>query len=81
MHITILIISVVLMTVAGTPYARSVFVTGGPPEGPCAGKACTALFWGMIVFGILISVATLRGNPHFYAGPAPLVVNVPGGQW
>ncbi len=41
------------MTVAGTPYARSVFVTGGPPEGPCAGKARTALFWGMIVFGIL----------------------------
>ena len=64
MHITILIISVVLMTVAGTPYAHSVFVTGGPPEGPCAGKARTALFWGMIVFGILISVATLRGNPH-----------------
>lgn len=74
MHITILIISVVLMTVAGTPYGRSVFVTGGPPEGPYAGKARTALFWGMIVFGILISVATLRGNPHVYAGPAPLVV-------
>ena len=81
MHITILIISVVLMTLVGTPYARSVFVTGGPPEGPCAGKGRTDLIWGMIVFGILISVATLRGNPHVYVGRATLVVNVPGGQW
>ena len=81
MQATIMIISPVLMAVVGAPYARAVFATEGPPVGPGAGKAYTALVWGMIAFGVFISVAKLRENLHVSTGRAPLVVNVSGGQW
>ena len=76
-----MIISPVLMAVVGAPYARAVYANEGLPVDPCAGKACTALVRGIIAFGVFISVAKLRENPHVSAGRAPLVVNVSGGQW
>ena len=81
MQATIMIISPVLMAVVGAPYARDVFATKGLPVGLSAGKACTALVRGVIAFGVFISVAKLRENPHVSAGRAPLIVNVSGGQW
>lgn len=81
MQTIILIVSLGLMAAVGVTYARAVFATDGPPAGSGANKARNMLLWGMIVFGVIISVATLRENPHAKAGPTPLVVNILGGQW
>ena len=81
MQTTILIVSLILMAVVGVAYARAVYATDGPPAGPGANKARSALLWGMIVFGVILSVGTLREGVYDVAGPAPMVVNVSGGQW
>jgi cytochrome c oxidase subunit 2 len=81
MQTTFLIISLALMAVVGVTYACAVYATDGPAAGPQANKNRSLLLWGKIVFGVIISVATLRENPHVSAGPAPMVVNISGGQW
>lgn len=81
MQTTILIVSLVLMAAVGITYARAVLATDGPPAGPGANKARSILLWGMIIFGVIVSVASLRDGVHASAGPAPMIVNVSGGQW
>lgn len=81
MQTTILIVSLVLMAVVGVSFARAVYATDGPPPGQGANKARGVLLWGMIVFGIVLSVGTLREGTHTVAGPDAMVVNVSGGQW
>ena len=68
MQATIMIISPVLMPVVGAPYARAVFASERLLAGPGAGKAHTALVWGMIAFGLFISFGKLRENLQVSAG-------------
>jgi cytochrome c oxidase subunit 2 len=78
---TILLVSLLLMAAVGIVFTRTVMATGAAPAGAGAAKARTALLWAMIIFGVLVSLASLREWPHPEAGADPLVVNVSGGQW
>jgi cytochrome c oxidase subunit 2 len=74
-------VSLALMAVVGLTFARAVYASDGPPAGANTNKARSVLLWGMIVFGIILSIGTLRENPHQSASPDAMVVNISGGQW
>lgn len=81
MQTTILIVTLLLMAVALTFILRAVLATEGPGPSPTAGRSRNRLIWGLVVFGVILAVASLRPWPHTSPGGDALVVNITSGQW
>jgi len=80
MQTTILLITLVLMAVTLAVILRALWATDGPPSED-APKTRTRLIWGLVVFGVIVSVASLREWPHASAGDDAMVVKISSGQW
>ncbi len=81
MQTTILLITLVLMVATLALILRAVLATDGPPSSDTAPKTRIRLLWALVVFGIVLSVATLREWPHTSSGSDAMVVNITSGQW
>ncbi|MEO9514444.1 MAG: cytochrome C oxidase subunit I [Paracoccaceae bacterium] len=81
MQTTILLITLVLMAGTLAVILRALLATDGPPPSESAPKTRIRLIWAMIVFGVIVSVASLREWPHISAGGDAIVVNITSGQW
>ncbi|WP_298920991.1 cytochrome C oxidase subunit I [uncultured Roseobacter sp.] len=81
MQTTILLITLVLMAATLALILRAVLATDGPPPSDTAPKTRIRLLWTLVVFGVVLSVATLREWPHTSAGSDSMVVNITSGQW
>lgn len=81
MQTTILIVTLALMAVTLFLILRVVLATEGPGPSESVGKIRSSLIWGMIIFGVVISIASLREWPNKTAGADTMVVNITGGQW
>lgn len=78
---TILLITLALMAISLFLILRVVLATDGPAPSASVGKIRTRLIWGMIVLGIVVTLASLRDWPHQTAGADAMVVNITSGQW
>ena len=81
MQPTILAITLVIMAVTLVLILRAILPTTGPEPNADAPKMRTRLIWVMIVFGVILSVTSLREWPHTHAGDDAIVVNITSGQW
>jgi cytochrome c oxidase subunit 2 len=81
MQTTILLVTLVLMAITAAVIYRTIFSTNGPVEVEVVNKTRTRLLTGLIVVGVLVSVASLREWPHASAGADTMVVNISSGQW
>ncbi len=81
MQTTILLITLALMAATLVVVLRAVLATDGPPPSDAAPKTRNRLLWALILFGIILSVASLREWPHTSAGSNAMVVNITSGQW
>ena len=81
MQPTILAITLVIMAVTLVLILRAIVPTTGPEPDADAPKTRTRLIWVMIVFGMVLSVISLREWPHTNAGEDAIVVNITSGQW
>jgi cytochrome c oxidase subunit 2 len=81
MQSTILLITLALMATTLVLVLRAILATDGPPPSETAPKIRTRLLWGLVVFGVILSVASLREWPHTSAGGDAIVVNITSGQW
>ena len=78
----ILTISLVVMAVVALLFWGSVRAASRPPQKENTDRRRTQLIWGMAIFGVFISIASLREWPHAIASDEDaVVVNVTGGQW
>ncbi|MEP1587440.1 MAG: cytochrome C oxidase subunit I [Tateyamaria sp.] len=81
MQTTILLITLVLMAATLAVILRALWATDGPPPSEDAPKTRTRMIWGLVVFGVIVSVASLREWPHTSAGSDAMVVKISSGQW
>lgn len=81
MQTTILLVTLVIMAASLALILRAVLATDGPSAPPTVNRTRQRLLWGMIVVGVLLSVASLREWPHPGAGGDAMVVNITSGQW
>ncbi|MEO9682347.1 MAG: cytochrome C oxidase subunit I [Tateyamaria sp.] len=81
MQTTILLITLVLMAATLAMILRALWATDGPPPSEDAPKTRTRMIWGLVVFGVIVSVASLREWPHTSAGSDAMVVKISSGQW
>ena len=81
MQPTILAITLVIMAVTLVLILRVILPTTGPEPDAEASKTRTRLIWVMIVFGMVLSIISLRDWPHASAGDEAVVVNITSGQW
>lgn len=81
MQTTILIVTLLLMAVVAVACLRAIWATETAEIPATANSMRTKLIWGLVVLGIVVTVASLREWPHRTAGTDALVVNVTSGQW
>ena len=81
MQPTILAITLVIMAVTLVLILRAILPTTGPEPDADAPKMRMRLIWVVIVFGVILSVISLREWPHTDASDDAIVVNITSGQW
>jgi cytochrome c oxidase subunit 2 len=82
MQTTILIVSFVLMAVVAIAFLRVVGAVNAETGPSNASSRRSKLFWALAVFGVLVTVGSLRQWPHALAtGDEVIQVNATGGQW
>ncbi|KAE9630368.1 cytochrome C oxidase subunit I [Parasedimentitalea maritima] len=81
MQLSILLITLGLMGVAGWLILRAVWATEGPSAPKTINRTRSCFLWGMIAVGVVISVGSLREWPHTSAADDALIVNITSGQW
>ena len=81
MQTTILLITLAVMLVALVLILRAVLATDGPEPSANANKTRSRLLWAMVIFGVVLSVGSLRDGPHASAREGAMVVNITSGQW
>ena len=68
MQTTILLVTLALMAATLLVILRAVVATDGPPPSDTAPKMRIRLLWALLLFGIVLSVTSLRVWPHVSAG-------------
>ncbi|KUP93396.1 cupredoxin domain-containing protein [Tritonibacter horizontis] len=81
MQSQIFLVSLALMFLLALVFVRGVVAPGAPLEATRVNRQRSWLLWGLVMIGLVLSVASLRSWPHRAAGAEVLVVNVSGGQW
>ena len=82
MQTTILVIALVLMAVVALAFWRVVGAVNAETEPSNVGSRRSKFFWALVVFGILVTVGSLRQWPHTVAtGDEVVQVNATGAQW
>lgn len=81
MQTTILLLTLALMLVTLVLILRAVLAVDGPDAPPTIHSTRQRLLFGLIVVGVIVSVASLREWPHRAAGAEAQVVHITSGQW
>lgn len=81
MQTTILIVTLVLMAMMAILVLRALKSVDGPAASDSINATRSKFIWGMIIFGIIVSISSLREWPHKAAGEDAVIVNISSGQW
>ena len=82
MQIVVLLLSLALMALVTGLFWNSVTAVKGEPAGESANKRRGHLIVGLVVFGAILTLASLKDWPHAAAASDDaVIVNVTGGQW
>jgi cytochrome c oxidase subunit 2 len=82
MQSTILAVTLVLMAITAFIFWRVAGAVNADAEPANVGSRRSKLFWTLLVFGVLVTVGSLREWPHAVAAGDDVVqVNATGNQW
>lgn len=81
MQATILLITLLVMMGTLAIILRAVLAVDGPAPSPNVNQTRVKFLWGMVIVGVVISIASLREWPHTAPGTDAMVVNITSGQW
>lgn len=82
MQSTILAVTLVLMAVVALVFLRVVGAVNSDAEPSNIASRRSTFFWVLVVFGVLVTVGSLRQWPHSVAtGGEVIQVNATGAQW
>jgi len=82
MQMPILLISLILMACIAWFFINAVFQSREAASSSDLGKQRTPLIWGLVILGVIVSVASLWPWPHAVSASDDVVtVNATGGQW
>lgn len=82
MQTTVLVVSLILMAAVAFVFWRAVRAVEAETEVQNVDKRRNGLIWALLVFGVAVTVFSLREWPHaIAAGNDVITVNATGGQW
>jgi len=82
MQTTVLAVTLVLMAVVALVFWRAVRAVNSDYDTSDSGSRRTKIFWILVIFGVLVTVGSLRQWPHaIAAGSGVVQVNATGNQW
>ncbi|MDA7827178.1 cytochrome C oxidase subunit I [Rhodobacteraceae bacterium] len=81
MQTKVLFVTLALMLIALILILRPILATDGAPPKPNANTIRKRFLYGLVIFGVVVSIASLREWPHTRSGSNPTIVNVTSGQW
>lgn len=82
MQTTVFIVSLILMAVVALVFWRAVRAVDADTELQNVDKRRNGFIWALLVFGVAVTVFSLREWPHaIAAGNDVVTVNATGGQW
>lgn len=81
MQTTVLIVTLALMAVVAVVFLVAVGRAGAASAPANPEPSRQALIWGLLVIGVIVTVASLRPWPHAVEAAGAVVVNATGQQW